>query len=90
MTQAIESSAPAIETYPCPACGTWVCDDCGAQRPYASRFSERPQQCARCHSVNGQMKAGRHRAGRADDHAAASQSCLADGLMLRYPLGIER
>lgn len=26
-------------------------DDCGAQRAYASRFSEQLQQCARCHSA---------------------------------------
>lgn len=41
----------------CKLCGTWRCLDCGASRPYANRFSERPQLCPsyRCRSENGEM-----------------------------------
>jgi hypothetical protein len=39
----------------CPACGTWKCNDCGATRPCASRFSQQPQRCAKCRGLNGQM-----------------------------------
>ena len=77
------------DTTACRACGTWICDDCSAQRAYASRFAAQLQHCASCQSLNGQMIAVTHRASRADDHAAAYQSCIADGLVLRYPLETE-
>ena len=87
MSNAATTEEPQSAARPeCPACGTWVCDDCGAQRSYASRFSAQLQQCASCHSVHGHMTPVRHRARRADDHAASYQSCIADGLVLRYPL----
>ena len=88
MTTRIEQpSAPPSAARPeCPACGTWFCDDCGARRPYASRFAAQLQHCAICHSVHGHLTPARHRARRADDHEASYQSCIADGLVLRYPL----
>ena len=87
MSNAATTEEPQSATRPeRPACGTWLCDECGAQRPYASRFSAQLQQCASCHSVHGHMTPVRHRARRADDHEAAYQACIADGLVLRYPL----
>ena len=90
MTTSIEPSTPQSATHPCPACGTWLCDDCGAQRSYASRFSAQAQHCASCRSLSGHMTPARHRARRADDHAASYQSCISTGLALRYPLEAER
>ena len=85
MTTIIEPSAPP-SVRACPACGTWLCDDCGAQRPYASRFAAQAQHCASCRCLSGHMTPARHRASRADDHTAAYESCIADGLVPRYPL----
>ncbi len=75
---------------PCRACGTWACDDCGARRTYASRFSSEPQHCAQCSSTDGRMTQVVHRAGRADDHEASYRQCIADDLPLRYPLETSR
>jgi hypothetical protein len=55
----------------CRACGTWICDDCSARRPYASRFASDPQCCATCASTAGRMAPVVHRESRADDHDAA-------------------
>jgi hypothetical protein len=80
--------APTNETHPCPACGTRVCDDCDARRSQANRFAQHPQRCpnSHCQSLNGRMEPSRHRANRAGDHESSCQSCIADGLALRYPL----
>lgn len=73
------------EARACRACGTWICDDCGAQRAYASRFSSAPQHCAKCAGANGHMAPVVHRAGRAGDHDASYRRSLADEVPLRYP-----
>lgn len=73
---------------PCSVCGTWLCDDCGARRPHANRFSSQPQLCPQCSSASGCMTPVSHRAGRADDHEAAFRQCIAEGLPLRYPLSV--
>jgi hypothetical protein len=86
MTNFIEPPAPQSETRPCRACGTWVCDDCGARRPYASRFSSTPQRCAMCGGTNGHMAAVVHRVSRADDHDASYRRSMAGDIPLRYPL----
>jgi hypothetical protein len=70
----------------CRACGTWVCDDCGAKRHYASRFSRSAQLCPQCGSINGRMEAVRHRDGRADSHDESFEEALAEGHTVRYPL----
>lgn len=83
------ASSPAPTA--CPACGTWVCDDCGAQRHYASRFSQEPQHCLSpgCRSLNGHMQPARHRPGRAEDHQDAFLAIAAHGrTALRYPLDL--
>lgn len=90
MSNAATTEEPQSTTDLCPACGTWICSECSAQRPYASRFAAQAQRCASCRSLNGQMTPARHRARRADDHEASYQSCIADGLALRYPLEAER
>ena len=72
----------------CRVCGTWVCEDCGARRPHANRFSSQPQLCPQCSSASGCMAPVAHRAGRADDHEAAFRQCIAEGLPLRYPLSV--
>lgn len=79
---------PTSTTHPCRACGTWVCDDCGARRSQANRFSQHVQHCpnSHCRSLNGRMEPSRHRANRAADHESAYRSCIADGLVPRYPL----
>lgn len=89
MTNVIEPSVPQSETGHCPACGTWTCDDCGAQRPYTSRFSEKSQQCASCRSLSGQMMPSSHCESRADEHATSYQSRIANSGAPRYPLGLE-
>jgi hypothetical protein len=69
----------------CRACGNWICDDCGARRGYASRFSGEPQFCASCSSLNGRMTDAVHRASRSEDHELAYQRRIADGGLPRYP-----
>jgi len=81
-----ERDATTQETTACRACGTWICDDCGAQRGYASRFSEQAQHCARCAGTRGHMAPVTHRANRADDHDAAYRRSLAGDVPLRYPV----
>ncbi|TFD70420.1 hypothetical protein [Cryobacterium fucosi] len=85
MTNVIEPPAPQSETPACRACGTWICDDCGAQRAYASRFSSTPQHCATCAGTNDRMIAVTHRESRADDHDASYRRSLAGEVPLRYP-----
>jgi hypothetical protein len=70
----------------CSACGTWVCDDCGAHLGDASRFSSKPHRCPKCESPNGQMVRVVHRARRAEDHRESFLRVVADGVPLRYPL----
>ena len=74
------------EIHPCRACGTWICDDCGARRSYASRFSSVPQRCAACTRENGHMTPIIHRQSRADDHDASYRQSLAGSVVLRYPV----
>lgn len=75
-----------IATDACPACGTWVCDDCGTRRHYASRFSRNPQHCSRCSSVNGRMLPARHQRGRDLDHRESHARLLNEGAIPRYVL----
>jgi hypothetical protein len=86
MTNLTAPAAPTDATNLCPACGIWVCDDCGALRSQANRFSRHAQHCPSCRSLNGRMEPTRHRAGRADDHESSYRSSIADGRALRYPL----
>jgi hypothetical protein len=85
MTNLIEPPAPQSGAHPCRACGTWVCDDCGARRFYASRFSSPPQGCATCAGTNGYMAPVIHRESRADDHDASYRRSLVCAAPLRYP-----
>lgn len=41
---------PRSERPVCPACGIWVCAECGYQRRNANRFV--PQECGKCHTEN--------------------------------------
>jgi hypothetical protein len=86
MSNLIAPAARKNKTQPCPACGTWVCEDCGHRRAGANSFSEKPQRCPSCQSLNGRMESSRHRASRADDHESSYRSSLAAGLAPRYPL----
>ncbi len=86
MSNLIAPVAPTNETYPCPACGTWVCDERGARRSYASRFSQHAQYCSSCQSLNGRMEPSRHRSSRADDHESSYRSCITDGRAPRYSM----
>ncbi|MCU1419889.1 MAG: hypothetical protein JWR57_1058 [Mycetocola sp.] len=86
MSNLTAQPGPKNETNPCAACGIWVCDDCGARRSQANRFSEQAQRCPSCRSLNGRMEPIRHRVGRADDHESSYRSSIADGLVPRYPL----
>jgi hypothetical protein len=72
----------------CRACGTWVCDDCGAKLADASRFSGQPHHCPKCSSAQGRMAPVVHRARRANDHEESYQRGIADGGLLRYPVSI--
>ncbi|MEV7618880.1 hypothetical protein AB0N59_01965 [Microbacterium sp. NPDC089321] len=72
----------------CPACGTWVCDDCGARRHYANRFSSLPQRCPRCASEKGHMQPACHRDGRMADHVESAASLIAAGSTPRYPAAV--
>jgi hypothetical protein len=87
----VTASSPALNNKPRarPACGTWVCEDCGAERRYSSRFSEEPQRCPGCRSLNGHMAPAQHRRsrGRAEDHETACLAIVAEGLVPSYPLG---
>lgn len=70
----------------CPACGSWVCDDCGAVRRYANRFSPEAQSCSKCGSLSGSMSPAQHRAVRADDHSGSYRLLVAQGRVPRYPV----
>jgi hypothetical protein len=70
-------AAPTSEHAACRACGTWICSECSARRPYASRFASIPQRCATCSSANGHMAQVVHRESRADDHDASYRRGMA-------------
>jgi hypothetical protein len=70
----------------CSACGTWICDDCGARRARASRFARQPHHCGKCSSTAGHMIEITHRVGRAGDHEASYREAIADGRLVRYPV----
>ena len=81
----MSNTEATLEAAVCRACGTWICDDCGARRGYASRFSSTPQHCATCGGANGHMATVVHRESRADDHDASYRRSLAGDIPLRYP-----
>lgn len=74
----------------CPGCGTWVCNDCGARRQYASRFSAKPHNCPRCRGRTGQMLPVRHQQSRAEDHLEIFHRISDEGRIPRYPLQASR
>ena len=86
MTELSTTKEARLDARACRACGTWVCDDCGALRAYASRFSNEPQRCPKCSSSNGRMRAVVHRLSHAVDHDESYGRCVADNLTPRYQL----
>ncbi|KRC60874.1 hypothetical protein ASE14_07880 [Agromyces sp. Root81] len=70
-------SARARAMSDCPACGNWICNECSAERRYASRFSREAQSCSKCGSHAGHMAPAPHRGVRADDHSSSYRLLVA-------------
>lgn len=68
----------------CRICGRWECLDCGVMRGRRNRFSENPQYCPSCKSLNGQMLPSRHRD--PVEHFVSFMDATSKGLALRYPV----